>query len=480
MKKMKALSLLFALLLLLNMGCPAYAAQAPEETTAATEETLPQETEPISAAPGLSNSVTGFDAGFTLPSSSAPELTAAAALLYEMNSGTMVYGYNIDVRVYPASLTKIMTCLVAIEQGNLEDTVTVTEEALSGMHPDGSNVGMQVGEEMSLREMLYCVMLASANDACPAVAEHIAGSEAAFVQLMNEKAQQLGCTGTHFANTHGLHDDEHYTTARDMLKIFSAALEYTFFQELYSTVRHTVPATNLSGERELSSTNYMINDDYTSAYLDERVEGGKTGFTTPAGRCFICTAKDGNLRYISIVLGAENEVTGSGVIVYHNFMDTETLLDYGFGQFSFVQAMSPLAPLGQLEVAMSPDMAVVAPSETVTALLPTDYDTTALETSFVLSDPNLTAPLDAQQQVGVAQLFYKNVLLAEAPLVTVNAVRENAIAYKSVKAAQILTGSPWRLVVLVLFVLLLIFLVLLLRAAILRRRMRRRRRQRRR
>lgn len=480
MKKIRILPLLLALLLLFNTAIPVYAAEDPQETTVPTEETLPTETEPLTIAPGLTDSVLGFNAGRSLKSVGALNLNVKAALLYEINSDTMVYANNIDAQVYPASLTKVMTCLVALERGNLDDTVTVSETALSGMDPDGSNVALRVGEEMSLREMLYCVMLASANDACPVVAEHIAGSEEAYVQMMNEEAQHLGCTGTHFVNTHGLHDDGHYTTARDMLRIFSAALEHDFFRELYSTVHHTVPATNLCGERELSSTNLMKNGDATPDYLDKRVEGGKTGFTTPAGRCFICTAQDGDLHYISIVLGSKSEWLDNGAVVYHNFMDTESLLDFGFEDFAFVQAFTPLAPVGQLEVSMSPDKAVVAPSETVTALLPTDYVAKDLKTSFTLSSPTLEAPLEAQQHVGTAQLYYKNVCVAEAPLVTVNAVRQNVIAYKAVKAAQSLASSPWKLVVLVLFLVLIVFLILLLRAAILRSKAARRRRVRRR
>lgn len=333
---------------------------------------------------------------------------------------------------------------------------------------------------MPLREMLYCLMLASGNDASVIIADHIAGSESAYVQLMNEKAASLGCTGTHFANSHGLHNDDHYTTARDMLKIFSAALEEDFFRELYSTAHHTVPATNLCAERNLSSTNMMINDDETPEYLDSRVEGGKTGFTTPAGRCFITSAKDGDLHYIAVVLGAQNEELGNGAIVYHNFIEMKKLLDFGFEDFAFVQALSPLAPVGQIPVSLSPDEAVVAPAETVTALLPKDFDHRDLKTVFRLSSPYFEAPLEAQQNVGSVQLLYKSSCVAEAPLVTIHEVKANPIAYKTQRAIQVLSNSPWRFVIQVLFGLLLVFIILLIRAAIIRRKAYRRRMPRRR
>ena len=479
MKKNKFLSFFLALVLVFGLALPA-AAEDGAETTETTVETTPAETEPQALAPGLTDSVMGMNAGRSLAGKADLSLNDKAALLYEINSNTMVYAYNIDAQLYPASLTKVMTCLVALRNGDLDDIVTVSADAVSDLDPDGSNVSLQPGEEMTLREMLYCVMLASANDACPVVAEHIAGSEAAFVQMMNDEAQRLGCTGTHFANTHGLHDDAHYTTARDLLRIFSAALEIDFFRELYSTVHHTVPATNLCDPRELSTTDLMKNDDETPDYLDSRVEGGKTGFTTPAGRCFMCTAQEGDLHYISIILGAENEYLDSGAIVYHNFMDTESLLDLGFDGFAFTQALSPDAPIGQAAVAGSAQKAVVAPSTVVTALLPVDYDSTALDAHLELNSGALQAPLDAGQEVGAVRLSYQGVCVAEAPLVTMNPVRQNVISYLTTRAAGSISSSPWKLIVLVLFLALVIFAVLLLRAMILRRRHRRRSRRNRR
>ena len=189
MKKNQLFSLLLALVLLFGLTLPARAEDL-DETTEPTVETAPLETEPQALAPGLTDSVLGMNAGRSLASQADLALEDKAALLYEINSGTMVYAYNIDTQLYPASLTKVMTCLVALENGNLDDIVTVSEEAVSDLDPDGSNVALQPGEEMSLREMLYCVMLASANDACPVVAEHIAGSEEAFVQMMNDEAQR--------------------------------------------------------------------------------------------------------------------------------------------------------------------------------------------------------------------------------------------------------------------------------------------------
>lgn len=468
MKKIRLFPLLFSLLLLISLCLPVRAVEMPEQTQPAVS--------------GLTGSSLGMDAQSPLSPGNPLNLNVKAALLYEISSGTMVYGYNIDTKLYPASLTKIMTCLTALETGNLTDMVTVTDTALVGMHPDGSNVGLAPGEEISMEDLLYCVMLASANDACAVIAEHIAGTEAGFVEMMNAKAQALGCTGTHFVNSHGLHDDGHYTTARDLLKIFSAALEHDFFRELYASTYYVVPATNLHGARELTTTVYMRSKDVTPDYYDSRVEGGKTGFTTPAGRCFVCSAKDGDLHYISVIMGSENEFLDNGAAVHHNFIDTETLLDCGFSDFAYRDALSPLSPIGQVQVSLSPDLATVAPSETARALLPKEIDPQDIEIGYSLIEPTLTAPLEAGLEIGTAEAYYKGSCVARAPLRTANAVRENAIVFPPVRSAPLLSGSPWKTVMLLLAVLLATFLLLFARAAILRRKSRRsaRRRARRR
>ena len=182
---------------------------------------------------------------------------AKAAALVELNSDTLVYGMNLDEKVYPASLTKIMTCMLALEHGNLDDIVTVSHEALQDLNAAGSSAGLLEGEQLSLRELLYCVMISSANEACNVVAEYIAGDIPSFVALMNAQAAALGMTGTHFANAHGLHDENHYTTVRDLVTLARWAWQSEQFQEFSTQTSHTVPATNKSEERVLHTTNYL-------------------------------------------------------------------------------------------------------------------------------------------------------------------------------------------------------------------------------
>lgn len=209
---------------------------------------------------------------------------ARAAALVELNSDTLVYGMNLDEKVYPASLTKIMTCMLALEHGNLDDIVTVSHEALQDLNAAGSSAGLLEGEQLSLRELLYCVMISSANEACNVVAEYIAGDIPSFVALMNAQAAALGMTGTHFANAHGLHDENHYTTVRDLVTLARWAWQSEQFQEFSTQTSHTVPATNKSEERVLRTTNYLTSGQTVGKYYYDKARRRQDRLHDPCGR----------------------------------------------------------------------------------------------------------------------------------------------------------------------------------------------------
>ena len=259
---------------------------------------------------------------------------AKAALLLDLNTGETIYEQDADEILYPASLTKVMTAILAIEKGNLSDVVTASSEALTGLDPDGTTVWLTAGEKMPLEDLLYCMLLASANDACNVVAEHIAGSVSAFVDMMNEKAAELGCTNTHFNNTNGLPDEDHWTTARDLATITQYAIQNPTFWEICTTTAYTVAATNVFDARMLVTTNSMTTTYKYYYYYDPRIQGVKTGFTSAAGRCLIVTAQDGDMRLLSVVLGAPDTTMYNNVNWYGHYADTAMLLEYGFGVLS--------------------------------------------------------------------------------------------------------------------------------------------------
>ena len=320
MKKFRFLSLLTALLLTANAAAAAVSAvpeEEPAETTAVVETTvpmqttLPPETEPAMPADFRGDASVAYgsrtlDAQKPLADKDDYSGNVKAALLFDLNSDTLVFAQDIDQQLYPASLTKVMTCLLTLEmEDDLDTVVTVTKAGLKGQEPGGSNVALKVDEQMTVRDLLYCLMVKSGNDAASVLAVHNSGSIEAFVEVMNRRAAELGCTGTHFMNPHGLHHDEHYTTARDMARILREAMQYPIFEEIFTTKEYTVPATNLSEARELKTTNFLIRSNGYPIVTDSRVLGGKTGNTSKAGRCLVALSEKEGMRLISVVRGAK-------------------------------------------------------------------------------------------------------------------------------------------------------------------------------
>ena len=244
------------------------------------------------------------------PDDKLQNLTARSAVVLDAATGLVIYQRDMDARRYPASTTKIMTLIVALEKGNLEDTVTVSKNA-AGM--EGSTLWLEPGDEVPLRELLYGIMMASGNDATIAVAEHIAGSVPAFAQLMNDKAREIGAKDTHFVNPNGLPDENHYTTAHDMALIAAYGYRLPEFEEIVSTKEITFPWVK-DDTRRLRNENQML-------WLYEGGNGVKTGYTDAAGRCLVSGAKEDGLQLVAVVLDS-----------VYMWNDSIALLDYGFEQ----------------------------------------------------------------------------------------------------------------------------------------------------
>ena len=331
---------------------------------------------------------------------------AKAAALVELNSDTLVYGMNLDEKVYPASLTKIMTCMLALEHGNLDDIVTVSHAALQDLNAAGSSAGLLEGEQLSLRELLYCVMISSANEACNVVAEYIAGDIPSFVALMNAQAAALGMTGTHFANAHGLHDENHYTTVRDLVTLARWAWQSEQFQEFSTQTSHTVPATNKSEERVLHTTNYLTSGQTVGKYYYDKARGIKTGFTTPAGGCLISTAESGSLHFLSVVCGCETLQNDDGTETDQRFTETKRLFEYGFNHLNSVQVLADtaLVDMPQVLYADGRDSVVVRAKDNISVLLPDSCDTSGITLTVQYdSEAPLEAPLEAEDGQSISR-----------------------------------------------------------------------------
>ncbi len=259
----------------------------------------------------------------------APEISAEGAILIEAGMGTVLFGKNSKDAFYPASTTKLMTVLLALEQGIMSDKIEMSYEAITSIGWDSSRVGLVTGEELSLEDCLYAILLASANEVCYAVAEYIGGGNIdAFIKQMNERAKELGCVNTNYVNPHGLHDENHYTCAYDLALIMKKCIEYTTFNRVSNNYYYTLPATNLYGERVIAQTHQILR----RTYKYDGVFAGKTGHTDEAGNCLVTAAKRDDKTLICVVLKEPDSDSC--------YKDTMALFDYGFENFSLCTVSS--------------------------------------------------------------------------------------------------------------------------------------------
>lgn len=255
----------------------------------------------------------------------APETLSPGVILMEESTGTILYEKNSDEAHYPASITKIMTTLLALENGNLSDMVTFSDDAIN--NTEGSGIARDYGEQMTLEQCLYGVMLESANECAYAVAEHVGGTVENFVDMMNAKAKELGCTNTHFANPHGLQDENHYTTAHDMALIAQAAYQNETFRIIIGTKMYTIPPTNKHAEETVLRNHHDMLCTYHNAnrkYLYPYCVGGKTGYTATANSTLVTYAEKDSMTLICVVMNTQSP---------NQFIDTVNLFDYAFDNF---------------------------------------------------------------------------------------------------------------------------------------------------
>ena len=258
-------------------------------------------------------------------------LIATAAILVDASSGEVLFEKNADQVMYPASTTKIMTALLAMQFGELSlgEPVTVSYHAVN-QPSDSQTIPLSEGEQIRLIDLIYATMLRSGNDGAIALAEYISGSEAAFVDLMNRTALFFGCTNTHFANPHGLHDDYHYTTARDLSIIAMQAMNTPRFRDLAASADYTLPATNTHPARTVVSNNLTLQRSNENRFYSADSIGVKTGYTDAAMNCFVGTSRRGGVEMISVVLYTSDN---------GRWTDTQKLMDYGFTQVVSVDPM---------------------------------------------------------------------------------------------------------------------------------------------
>ena len=383
--------------------------------------------------------------------SAAFDVDAKAALLVDAGSGETLYEKNARERNYPASITKVMTALLTLEAVDagklrLDQQITAQESAFENLARDGSTANIKAGETMTVEDLLNCMLIVSANEASHILAEAVSGDIDSFVALMNERAAQLGCAGTHFANPSGLHSERHYTTAWDIYLITREALEHETFAEIVARKSATVPATNVSKERSLHSTNYLISTWRTGwpGYYYEDACGVKTGSTPEAGYCLVSTATRGGRTLICVVLGAERVKREDGVTETRSFSETIRLLDHGFDDFKSMELIDTNEFVCEVPVELSSEAnyVVVRPGAGLTRMVPADLTTDALEREITLRAEAVDAPIAEGDELGSMTVSYDGVVYGTVPLVALNDVSASWVLTKEREVRQFF-ALPW-------------------------------------
>lgn len=405
MNKKRFVAAILAAMLILSQAFPVFAEPETDAASQVTEditEELPEE-----------------------DSSVFPEPRANAAILFDLEGNRVLYEKNSAERIYPASVTKIMTALIALEKGNLSDIVTVSDTALSDITYLHSKINLKRGEEMSFDNLMIALMVSSANDAANVIAEYISGNVQSFVALMNERAAELGMTGTHFVNPHGFHDENHYTTAHDMEIVTRKALENEKFCELIKIKTYRLPATNMSDERMLSTTNHLISRYRNTAHYYQYATGVKTGSTEEAGNCLVATAEKSGIRLLSLVFGCDNADQKENA---YSFVDTAKMFEYVFNNYKpvTIATVSDIVSDSKVYEAKDNTRVALSPSKDVKILLPKDYTEESINTEIKLQD-EISAPIEKGVSLGSATYSFGEAFGGEPYHITVDLLAANEV-----------------------------------------------------
>lgn len=356
-------------------------------------------------------------------------INATASLLVDMDNDQVLHAENADERRYPASITKVMTALLTLEaigrgEFTMDTVVTVPAEALKDITDDSSTANILAGEQMTVHDLLYCLLVVSANEAANILAITVSGDIATFVDLMNQRAQELGMENTHFVNPHGLHNADHYSTANDIYRMAKEAMTHAPFREIVSTGSYTTAATNLSEARVLYNTNGLLARYKYAGYVYSGTIGIKTGSTPQAGYCLVAAAKRSGVTLVSVVLGCENPDLGNNKVDRQQFSESAKLFDWGFDNFSSATLLNADTYLEEVPVRSSfqSTHVVLKPQESVKALIPGQYDAELLDLRLTLNDKTVTAPVSKGEVLGKVAVIYDGEQYAEMDMVAVSDV----------------------------------------------------------
>lgn len=395
---------------------------------------------------------------------SSVELNADIDLLASLDDGTVLISKNADKRTPPASLTKIVTASLVLRNcPDLDEIITADEASIEEISGTGSsNANIKVGEQMSIRDLLYCLLVQSANEAANILGTRVAGSIPEFVKMMNSYVKSIGCKNTHFTNCHGLDDEKQFTSANDMLLITLKAMEYPVFKEITGTANYTVPKTNMSDERYLYTTNWMMNPGHPSYYY-EYVSGIKTGTTTRAGRCIISTASKDGYNYIGIVMGAKNEDSDENEAL----LECKKLFKWAFENIKLSTVVSSTTTVTVIDIDLNwdTDHLRLVPKEDMSLLVPTGNDAGSVMVKVIEDETpkKISAPVKQGDVIGKAQVLYANEEIATVDLVAGETVTRSPLLWFFHILKKMFSSSIFKLILFVIIALVVAYIVLMIR-----------------
>ena len=386
-----------------------------------------------------------------------------ALYLYNLDTKTVVYDKNGNKKMFPASLTKIMTYILVAENINDFDNTQITtkKELLDSLLGTGSSVsGIKANDILSVTQLLHCLMIKSGNDAALILADFVGnGSVDSFVEMMNNKAQELGCSGTHFVNPHGFHHDDHYTTANDLIIMTKHAMNLPHFMEICS-----MPTSYIMGQDKypLVTTNSMIDQSRGGKYYYQYARGIKTGHTDESGWCLVSSAVYNGYSYLCVALGAPiKDASGNKITDNYAMLDSKAIYKWAFTNLELKPILKKNEPLSEIKLNLTTnkDTTLLHPADNYSALLPKAVSATSIDIK-VEKPESVDAPIQVGQKLGTAVLSYANKEIARVDLVSAENVDRNIILYVIQCISNIITSIWFKIAVAIVIVLVSVYVYL--------------------
>lgn len=388
-----------------------------------------------------------------------PEVTAQNVYMVNLNTGAVVYEKSADERIYPASLTKLVTMLVAADMiTDYSQVITVSDECYDDLVIGSSNMNLQDGEEMSLDDLMYGLALSSANEASNALAIYLCGSIEDFVAKMNEKAKSLGANNTHFVNTHGLHDQEHYTTAKDMSIIAKAAFSNETILKYISSSVHEIPPTNKTTEkRTLVTTNSLLRKN--SEFYYKYCKGGKTGTTTPAGYNLVSLSEKDDTEFMLVAMHVPKDSVTTNTV----FNDSKLLYNWAFENYKNKKILDSTEVITEVEVELSAkgDHLILIPQTNAYSVVPVDIDVSSLERT-VHTQEKIYAPVTEGDVLGTVTLSKDGIDYAVVNLVAASDVKRSTVLYYLHLIEQFFSNLWVRIACIIIAIFIIIYIIIMI------------------